>query len=424
MGFNAISNDVFSAIVSAESESALPSRRELLEMAKRRFQQPALERHGGYWTIRIRRDEVIGGELVRKQVREQIAPLTEPKREALKLLARKMEPINQQPLTLGSAVTLAEFTGLYKKTVLPMMSKSHASRYRGIIKNYLVPSLGKLMLFDIERQASTAAEEMFVELKSKKFAKETYDKIRDCLSSVFTFAIEKGYATRNPALGLKLPPGRPTPKLKPTITVKQFELIVELIPEPYATMVYVSVYTGLRVSEVIALRWNDIHGLSITVDEKCCRGEWGAPKSDASNATIAVLKKVTQRIELLKDMSVQIGGGRWGYQTFKLVKSSGPNDLVFQGVRSGRSMHDNNILSRHIKPAARQLGIGFVNWQCLRRSHATWLKRAGVPLKDASTQMRHSRTSTTADVYEMTTEEDQVLALEKLETLTTSKAVN
>ena len=49
-------------------------------------------------------------------------------------------------------------------------------------------------------------------------------------------------------------------------------MLVQLIEEPYATMVYVAVYTGLRVSEVIALRWSDIHEQSITIDERYCRG--------------------------------------------------------------------------------------------------------------------------------------------------------
>jgi hypothetical protein len=32
---------------------------------------------------------------------------------------------------------------------------------------------------------------------------------------------------------------------------------------------------------------------------------------------------------------------------------------------------------RFIKPAARKLGIEFVNWQSLRTSYATWLIKAG-----------------------------------------------
>jgi site-specific recombinase XerD len=62
-------------------------------------------------------------------------------------------------------------------------------------------------------------------------------------------------------------------------------------------------------------------------------------------------------------------------------------------------MSDHNILSRHIKPAAGKLGIGWVNWQVLRRSYATWLVEAGADPKAVQAQMRHSRISTTVDVY-------------------------
>jgi hypothetical protein len=54
-------------------------------------------------------------------------------------------------------------------------------------------------------------------------------------------------------------------------------------------------------------------------------------------------------------------------------------------------MRDNIILSHHIKPVARKMGLDFVNWRCLRTSHATWLKMAGADVKDAQGQMRHSR---------------------------------
>jgi hypothetical protein len=40
-----------------------------------------------------------------------------------------------------------------------------------------------------------------------------------------------------------------------------------------------------------------------------------------------------------------------------VVKSDRSEDLVFQSVKTGAPMRDNNILSRHIKPAARKLGL-------------------------------------------------------------------
>jgi integrase len=40
-----------------------------------------------------------------------------------------------------------------------------------------------------------------------------------------------------------------------------------------------------------------------------------------------------------------------------------------------------------------------VNWQVLRRSYATWLVAAGADPKAVQAQMRHSRISTTMDIY-------------------------
>ena len=59
--------------------------------------------------------------------------------------------------------------------------------------------------------------------------------------------------------------GAPKSDNKPYLTPQQFELLVELIPEPYASMVHVAIYTGLRVSELAGLRWNDIGASSITI---------------------------------------------------------------------------------------------------------------------------------------------------------------
>jgi len=77
-------------------------------------------------------------------------------------------------------------------------------------------------------------------------------------------------------------------------------------------------------------------------------------------------------------------------------------------------MNDQNILKRHIQPAARKMGLPFVNWRCLRTSHATWLVQAGADPKSVQGQMRHSRVSTTMDIYAQIVPTAQRRALEQL----------
>jgi len=55
-------------------------------------------------------------------------------------------------------------------------------------------------------------------------------------------------------------------------------------------------------------------------------------------------------------------------------------------VRKGAPKRDNIVPCRDIKPTAQKLGIGWVNWQVLRRSYATWMDQAKVNVKDAPVQ--------------------------------------
>ena len=232
-----------------------------------------------------------------------------------------------------------------------------------------------------------------------------------------------GYLVKNPVEGLRLPPSKTGRKAKPYVTPEQFSALLELIAEPYATMVYVAVFTGLRASELIGLKWCNIHEDSISIEQRCCRGDWGAPKSQASNATIPVRKEVIERIHRLKILTVTVKAGN-AVRRYAAVKSDGPDELVFQSPITGTAMRDNNVLVRHIKPAARKLGIGWVNWQVLRRSFATWLKIAGADVKDAQALMRHSRASTTLDIYQQFVPESQRKVVEKLGLLAEPSAVN
>jgi len=116
-------------------------------------------------------------------------------------------------------------------------------------------------------------------------------------------------------------------------------------------------------------------------------------------------------IQSTKALKVRAG---FAVRKHKLVKSGGLDDLVLQGVQNGRPMNDQNILKRDIQPAARKLGLPFVNWRCLRTSHATWLLQAGADPKSTQAQMRHSRISTTMEIYAQAVPTSQRRALDRL----------
>ena len=125
------------------------------------------------------------------------------------------------------------------------------------------------------------------------------------------------------------------------------------------------------------------------------------------------------RLLHLTTLTVEVRAGL-AIRKHKLVKSGGPDDLVFQSVQNGRPMNDQNILKRHLQPAARKLGLPFVKWRCLRTSHATWLVQSGADPKSVHGQMRHSRISTTMDVYAQIIPASQRRALQQLSAFASS----
>ena len=125
----------------------------------------------------------------------------------------------------------------------------------------------------------------------------TISKIRDALSSILRSAVDAEYLNKSGMDGVRLPLDKRARRRKPTVTPQQFHNLMQLISEPYATMIYVAVWTGLRISELIGLKWRCIHEDSITIEERYCRGDWSVPKTDASAATIGVDRTVIARLD-------------------------------------------------------------------------------------------------------------------------------
>jgi integrase len=391
-------------------------------VARRRYQSPEPFPEGNFWWVLIRQDEIKDGQRNRRKKRIKLAELASyPERKdgkvppaVYKLRDEITRPMNTGLVTIGSATRFDDYVEEYKSAILPNYSKRTQERYGGIIRKYLSPEFGQLPLSEL---TPLRVQKFITGFANSPLSHESKDKIRDVLSSILGSAKKYGLIVINPVEGILIPRDKKGNLDKPYVTPQQFHKLIQLIPEPYASMAYVAVHTGLRASELAGLRWKNVHDDSITINETYSCGEWGAPKSDASNATIAVSSSVIARIHRLKTLTVDIAAGQGATRHYHAVKSDGPEDLVFQLVSRNAPTNPNNVLFKHIKPAARSLGIGWVNWQVLRRSHATWLKMAGADVKDAQAQMRHSRASTTMDIYQQFVPESQRRAVDKLASL-------
>jgi hypothetical protein len=85
----------------------------------------------------------------------------------------------------------------------PTTTESTIDRYAGVIKNYLVPTFGKLCLRDL---TTLSIQRYFSGMVASTLSHESRDKIRDVLASILGSAVKYGLLVRNPCEGIELPP--------------------------------------------------------------------------------------------------------------------------------------------------------------------------------------------------------------------------
>jgi len=399
--------------VSAEANYLAPLKG--ADMARRRHQSPKPFKEGNWWWINPWQDHFCDGRLVRKRKRVKLCEVTKSKHEAMERADEELRKLNSQ--TIGSATRFENYVNsTYKPVVLPLMASTTQKNYESTLRKYLMPVFGAMPLRDL---STLALQKYFSGLGTSELGGDTILKIKEVLSAVLGSAVQYDFLTRNPVLSVQIPRSKVVNrrKQKPHITPEEFVRLVEFVDEPYATMIYVAVFSGLRISELVGLKWGDVRDDSLMVDERYCRGDWSVTKTAGSATAIWVDPSVIARINRLKDMEVELNwGGKGAKKRIKVVRFDGPTDLVFQSLRKGVPMQDGNILRRHLRPAALKLGMDpkKATWRSLRTSCATWMIEAGANPKDVQGQMRHSRITTTMDIYAQHVPDSQRRAVTKM----------
>jgi integrase len=120
----------------------------------------------------------------------------------------------------------------------------------------------------------------------------------------------------------------------------------------------------------------------IRIEQANYRGIFGTPKTKGSKRSLPIPKGLVAPL-------ARVCGHR---------ARTDDERLVFQS-RHGNPLSDSNLLHQHLKPTGLKIGVPWVNWHTLMRTHATLLQAAGASLRDAQVQLGHSKMSTTLELY-------------------------
>jgi integrase len=186
---------------------------------------------------------------------------------------------------------------------------------------------------------------------------------------------------RNPMELVKLKGTSKRLKKPQILTPEKFQELVSMLHEPYRTMVIVAMCTGMRVSEVLALRWEhiDFEAGAMLVQQGVVNGRIGRVKTEASNDYIPLDPAFAQ---ILRD--------------WRGARTTG---LVFPSHVTGGCYYAGVIQQQILKPAGEKIGHPGIGWHVFRHTYRSLLDETGAPIGVQQKLMRHSNVATTMNVY-------------------------
>lgn len=263
--------------------------------------------------------------------------------------------------------------------------------YRQKLEAHVLPVFEKMRVDQITRGS---VKDYLRSKAAEGFRKGTVALHRDVISGILGRALDHEIIQINPAVGAMkgLFKNEQKPKVEPFSEAELSALLETtgaIFPE-HQTLFTMAVHTGMRLGELLAVRWTDINwdAGQVLVQRSYRRGIYTQPKN--GKARPVDLSKALQNV--LKDE-------RNRQRRESLAKGRGGElfDLIFHSP-AGHPF-EQNFIRRVYAKVLKKADLRFVKFHGIRHSFATILLCAGEPPIYVSRQLGHSSIQITHDIY-------------------------
>lgn len=263
------------------------------------------------------------------------------------------------------------------------------------IDRHIVPRWGDLRLSDVR----TVQVEAWLDAMPK--APGTKAKIRNIMSALFRHGQRHEILTRNPITLVRTSAKRL--REPDVLTPSEFQALLRELTGAARLMVFLAGATGMRRSELIALRWEDVDFLNgeVRILRSCVRNHFGETKTAASRKPLPLHPAAVRELSAWRTQS------DFGADT----------DYLFPSIRKNgkQPLSPDMVLRKIVRPALKQAKVvgKTVGWHTFRHSLATNLRSLGVDIKVAQELLRHANSRVTLDVYSQAVSADKRAASTK-----------
>ena len=335
-------------------------------MRRRRYQKPKIKNVNGYWIAQYRD---LGG--TKRKV--SLGPVkTTRKSDAEEKLATVLEPINSRRDEPSPDMKFGPFV---RQIYLPFYRR----KWKGSTTDTNEDRVGHHLLAEYEERSldsfSRGRDELQDLLDRKAKSGGSYSVVahlRWDLRQIFRMAVSEGHLDRNPAELLFVPKEARRAETR-RMTLEEVRQLFSVLGLRERVIAGLAVLAGMRPGEIFALTLSRAQSEFANIQQRVYRGEIDTPKTFKSRRLAA------------------LGAGLlvWIRQWIEMLPDRGPDGWLFPSERGTTPIAKDNVWRRHFLPRLTEVGLEWINFQVLRRTHSSLLDDLGVDPQVRADQMGH-----------------------------------
>jgi len=256
--------------------------------------------------------------------------------------------------------------------------RSTLNDYRSAVNAHLLPAFGHMRLEEVTTGVVDAWRAQVV--TERRLANKTVNKVLAVLHGIFERARKLYGLPANPVAEVEKQPRKQRVNINVYSGEEVWGLVRAAASEQDAAVFLTAAFTGLRMGELLALRWRevDFDRQSVQVNASYTHGSLDVPKSGRGRS-LPLIDSVASGLAKLSQREHFVG----------------PDDLVFAGL--GGSHLDASALRRRYNRAREKAGLRPLRFHDLRHTFGTYAIRTADP-RELQHWMGHAQFSTT-EIY-------------------------
>jgi integrase len=322
------------------------------------------------------------------------------KKDAEKRLSELLHQLDNGTFIKPGKTNLSEYLERWLRDyVWPNLAPRTAEGYESIVRCHLRPALGMIPLIQLK-------PENIQRYYSEKLSRGRYDgggaltqttvsHHHTCLHRALKMALKWGLISRNPA-DVVTPP-RPQRSEIHTMNEDDITRFLEAAKKTsYHVIFYLAVFTGMRRSELLALRWCDVNLLlcQVHVTRTLHHLRTGeivirSPKSAKGRRMVMLSPSTSLLLQEHRD--------KQEVQRAMLAIPPNDDDLVFSDLEGKPLLPD--TVSHVWAKLVKRTGLEGIRFHDARHTHASLMLKQGVHPKVVQERLGHATISTTLDLY-------------------------